>query len=152
MLVDVCGDVLVALIRGRGQQIFQLIAVVGLVNQRGIQGTEGIDEELGGNLAGGVAPHAVSQSQQTRAGIGGVLVVAADQATVRARGIVQRAPDVSVLALGHASILTWVWPMRISIPAESLTGWSRRSLPIQVPLRESRSSTYQSEPRRIRRA
>ena len=122
VLVDVRGDVLVALVRGRGQQVFQLIAVVGLVDQWGIQGAEGINEELGGNLAGSVATHAVGQSQQTRAGVGGVFVVAADQATVRARRVVQRAPDASVLALGHASILTWVWPMRISIPAESLTG------------------------------
>lgn len=38
VFVDVCGDVLVTFIGGRGQQVFQLIAVVGFVDQRGIQG------------------------------------------------------------------------------------------------------------------
>ena len=47
------------------------------------------DHQLGGDLAGGMAAHAVGEGQQSRTGVDRILVVGADQAAVAAGGVAQ---------------------------------------------------------------
>ena len=66
-----------------------------------VQVLERGDDDLAGDVARGVAAHAVGDGEQPRAGVDGVLVVAADQAAVRARRISQDEAHASTsLALG----------------------------------------------------
>ena len=50
---------------------------------------QGGDHQLGGDLAGRVAAHAVGQGQQPGTGVDGVFVVGAYQAAIAAGGISQ---------------------------------------------------------------
>ena len=102
------------------------------------------DHQLRGDLAGRMAAHAVGQGQQAGARIRGVLVVLPDQAAVRNGDVIER--------IIHGCNLKVVRPMRISMPGWSFSGCSTRWPFKNVPLRESRSSRYQSPSRGIRRA
>ncbi|OBH21439.1 hypothetical protein A9X04_05275 [Mycobacterium sp. E3247] len=69
----------------RGVELGQQVAagfVVVEVGQRG-------DHQLGGDLARGVAAHAVGQGEQPGTGVYGVFVVGAHQAAIAARGVSQ---------------------------------------------------------------
>jgi hypothetical protein len=79
---DVCGDRRIAFAHcgvELAEQVAAWLVVVEMGQRR--------DHQLGGNLAGGVAAHAVGERQQSRSRVHGVLVVRADQATVAARGV-----------------------------------------------------------------
>ena len=82
VLVHVGGDALVALIHRAFQHGDQAAALIRLVQERGIQGAQGVHQEAAGHLAGRVATHAVGQRQQARARVGGVLIIRAHQSAV----------------------------------------------------------------------
>ncbi len=105
--------------------------VVVEVGQRG-------DHQLRGDLAGGVAAHAVGQRQQPRAGVHRVLVVGADQAAVAARRVSKDQCH------GRSSIT--VLPIRTGVPIGTRTAVVTFALSRYVPLVDPRSSTYHSEP------
>ena len=81
---DVPGDRRVALDGGVAQLGEQVVAGIVLV-ERGERG----DHQRGGDLARGVAAHAVGERQQARSGVDGVLVVLPDEPAVAAGGVAQ---------------------------------------------------------------
>ena len=132
--LDVCGDRRVALVHRRVELAEQVAAglVVVEVCQRG-------DHQLGGDLAGGVAAHAVGERQQSRAGVHRVFVVGADQAAIAACGVAEDKCH------GRSSIT--VLPIRTGVPIGTRTAVVTFALSRYVPLVDPRSSTYHSEPR-----
>ncbi|SHV24351.1 Uncharacterised protein [Mycobacteroides abscessus subsp. abscessus] len=131
--LDVRRDGGVAVVDGvvqLGQQIAAGFVVVE-VRQRG-------DHQLRGDLARGVAAHAVRQGQEAGPGVDGVLIVGADQAAVAARGISEYECH------GRSSIT--VLPIRTGVPIGTLTAVVTFALSRYVPLVDPRSSTYHSEP------
>ena len=108
----------------------------------GVQGGQAPDRDRGGDVAAGVAAHAVGDHQQVAARVGGVLVVRADQAHVGAGGIAQgdahRGPRLSSIS---------VRPIRTCAPGRKGTAPSMRRPETRVPLVEPRSSTIHSSSR-----
>ena len=132
--LDVRGDRRVAF-ADRGVELAQQVAaglVVVEVGQRR-------DHQLGGDLTGGMAAHAVGEREQPRTGVDGVLVVGADQAAVAARGVSKHQCH------GRSSIT--VLPIRTGVPIGTRTAVVTFALSRYVPLVDPRSSTYHSEPR-----
>ena len=124
VLVDVRGDGTVTVVHRLDEHAGQPVDgdVPGAVAEElGVERQQGLDHQLRGDLAGGVAAHAVGQGEQVGRRHGGILVVAAHQATVGAGGEIE-----GECLRRHASILTVVWPMRNSLPARTGSGWSMR--------------------------
>ena len=102
------------------------------------------DDELRGDLTGGVATHAVGQREQPGTGVYGVLVVGADQTSIAARRVAQYQRH------GRSSIA--VLPIRTGVARGTRTAVVTFALSRYVPLVDPKSSTYHSEPRCASRA
>src|SRR5699024_10223963 len=120
----------------RGEHVTAGLVVV----QRG----QGGDDQLRGDLAGGVPAHPVGQGEQPGTGVDRVLVVAADQSAVRARRIAQDQT--------HERNSITVLPMRTGVPSGTGTAVVTSSRSRYVPLVDPRSSMYHSDPRGVSRA
>src|SRR5581483_7908381 len=139
VVLDVSGDRRIALANGLvelGKQVAAGLVIVE-VGERG-------DDELGGDLAGGMTAHPVRQRKQPRPCVNGVFVVGAHQPAVAARGVTKDE--------GHGRNSITVLPIRTGVPIGTRTAVVTLSLSRYVPLVDPRSSTYQSGPCCDRRA
>ena len=99
-----------------------------------------------GQLAAGMAAHAVSDDEQSRRGVPGVLVALAHLADIGARGVAECERH------GHLCNCRVVRPIRSGTPGGRTVGEVMRVRSIQVPLVEPRSSTIQPSSLGYRRA
>ena len=136
---DVGGDGRVALVH-RGVELAEQVAARLVVVEMGERG----DHQLRGDLARGVATHAVGEGEQPRAGVHRVLIVGSDQAAVAARRVTE--------GEGHGRSSITVLPIRTGVPIGTLTAVVTFALSRYVPLVDPRSSTYHSDPRGDSRA
>ena len=81
---------------------------------------ERADDDLAGDLAGGVTAHAVGDREQPRAGVDRVLVVVADEALVRAHRVAQ------VEGHGYVTAVTGVW-LALCLPQAAVIAVPARS-------------------------
>ena len=82
--LNMLGDGPVTVLRRRTQQREHVV-----IAQRLIEVLQVLHHELGGDLAGSVATHAIGKHEQVRARVRGVLVVGAHQAAIGGGGVVQ---------------------------------------------------------------
>src|SRR5699024_11015065 len=108
----------------------------------GVELREVTDRDGGGDIAAGMAAHAVGHHQQVAAGVSGGLVVGPHEADVgaggRPQGDAHRGPRLSSSA--DRPIRTWA-------PGRNGTAPSIRRSDTRVPLVEPRSSTIHSPSR-----
>ena len=99
-----------------------------------------------GQFSTGVAAHAVSDDEQSRRGVPGVLVALAHLTHIRARGVAECERH------RHLCNCRVVRPIRSGTPGGRTVGEVMRVRSIQVPLVEPRSSTIQPSSLGYRRA
>ena len=96
---------------------------------------QGRDGSGAGELTGRVPTHAIGDDEQSRAGVSGVLVLAANHADIGARGVAQGEGH------GYFRNCMVVRPTRRGVPGVRAVGCVMRVRSIQVPLVDPRSST-----------
>src|SRR5262249_3353092 len=133
------GDGAVARLDRLAQLAEQVVA--GLVV---VQWGQGGDDDLAGDLARRVTAHAVGHGEQAGTRVHGILVVGSHQAAIAAGYVLQNQR--------HERSSITVLPIRIGTPSGTRRGAVTFARSRYVPLVEPRSSTYQSIPRRARRA
>src|SRR5699024_11496976 len=96
-------------------------------------------------LTRGMPTHTISQCQKIRTCIRRVFIISTDQTAVGGGGEIK-------LQHSYATSLKVERPILISVFTPTCSGWSMRLPEINVPLRDSRSSTNHWLPRRKSRA
>ncbi len=122
--LDDLGEPVVGQMDGRGE------LAEGVVARRDVELAQGVDRGAAGDVAAGGAADPVGDHEQVRAGVPGVLVVAADPADVGERGEAQGQDILVCLRVAaHLRSSRMDLPIRIWVPSVIEVGWVIRLLP-----------------------